>query len=369
MPRIIRGLLIALALALVAGLLLIACKDDKPDGDGETPAADGSPAPAASPDGDGDVELERVTFVAGFKPQANLPFVGAYVADKKGFFAEQGLEVNIQHVTTAGENFRQLAVGDAQFSTGDAATVIERGGDDPPLGIVAIALIGQRGQQGFAVLEDSGIQSPIDWVGKRAGYKGSEPTPDFNSILNAHSIDPGDVETVRVGFEPQVLTEGEVDIFPVFLSNEPDTLRNLGYEVEVFQAADYGAPTLGLTYVTTQDYIQENPQIVTRFLKAVLRGIQYADENRDEAIDIVMEFAPEEDRDHMRFMMDTELEAAQSLVSEQNGIGFMLDEQWRRLHDYLAEFGGIEAPLEDVGAVYNDFFLRQAYDGGELNWP
>ncbi|MEX0800467.1 MAG: ABC transporter substrate-binding protein [Dehalococcoidia bacterium] len=363
MPRITRGLLIAMALALVAGVLLLACEDDKKsDGGGETPAAsDGSPDAGAGGD--------KVTFVAGFKPQANLPFVGAYVADNKGFFAEQNLDVDIRHVTTAGENFRQLAVGEAQFSTGDAATVIERGGDDPPLGIVAIALIGQRGQQGFAVLQDSGIETPSDWEGKRAGYKGSEPTPDFLSILSAHQIDPGDVETVRVGFEPQVLTEGEVDIFPVFLSNEPDTLEQLGYDVTVFDPAEYGSPTLGLTYVTTQDYIEENPDIVTRFLKAVLHGIEYARDNPDEAIDIVLEFAPEEDRDHMRFMMDTELAAADSLVTQQNGIGFMLDEQWRRLHDYLVEFGGIEAPLEDVKSVHNDFFLRQAYDGGVLNWP
>ena len=36
--------------------------------------------------------LKTVTFMAGFKPQANLPFVAAYVAQEKGYFAEQGLD-------------------------------------------------------------------------------------------------------------------------------------------------------------------------------------------------------------------------------------------------------------------------------------
>ncbi len=347
MPRsIIRPLLAAL-LPLLLAVLLAACDNG----------------------GDGPTSADKVTFMAGFKPQANLPFVGAYVAQEKGFFAEQGLEVDIKHVSTPGENFRFLSLGEVQFSTGDAATIIERAGDDPPLGIVAIALIGQRGQQGFAVLADSGIVTPADWAGKRAGYKGTQPTPDFLAILNASGIDSSEVETVRVGFSPQVLTEGEVDIFPLFLSNEPYTLNELGYELTLFEAADFGAPTLGLTYVTTQEYLSENPDIVLRFLKAVLRGIEYARDNRDEAIDIVLRFATQEDPNHMRFMMDTELDASLSDLSNEFGAGWMTGDQWQALHDYLVELGGIPAPLADVSVTYDYRFIQQAYEDGELVWP
>lgn len=352
MSRTTSRLLLA-TLPLLIAVLLAACEDG--GGGGQTPAA----SPAA----------DKVTFMAGFRPQANLPFVGAYVAREKGFFAEQNLEVEIQHVSTPGENFKFLSLGQVQFSTADAATVIERAGDEPPLGIVAIALIGQRGQQGFAVLADSGIDAPGDWAGKRAGYKGTQPTPDFLAILNSRGIDPAQVETVRVGFEPQVLTEGQVDIFPVFLSNEPDTLRKLGYELKLFEAADFGAPTLGLTYVTTQDYLSENPDIVLRFLKAVIRGVEYARDNRDEAIDIVLQYADQADRDHQRFMLDTELAAARSDLSDENGIGWMTGEQWRALHDYLVKFGGIDAPLDDVSVTHNDQFLQRAFTDGELVWP
>lgn len=352
----IRGLVTALALAAVASPLFLACDSG---GDGETPAADGSPGADGS----------RVTFVAGSSPRASLPLVGVYVADAQGFFDEQGLEVDIQHASTTDESLQQLADGEAQFSAADAAQVIESAAGDEPTGIVAIAAIGQRGGQGFAVLDDSGINTPSDWEGRRAGYTGGGPSPDFLYILDRHGIDQGDVETVAVEGDPEELTDGEADVLPVSLSDEPYTLQEMGAEVTVFEATEYGAETLGLTYVTTRAYIQENAPAVTRFLKSVLRGIQYADENRDEALDIAMELAPDEDRERMRFMMETELEAAISGVSEQNGIGFMLDEQWRRLHDYLVEYGGIEAPLDDVTAVHSDFFLRQAYDGGVLNWP
>ena len=358
MPRTTCRLLLAALVTLVTAVLLAAC--DNGGGDGPAPAD----SPAVSP-----TAPDKITFMAGFKPQANLPFVGAYVAQEKGFFAQQNLDVDIQHVSTAGENFKFLSLGEVQFSTADAATVIERAGDDPPLGIVAIALVGQRGQQGFAVLADSGIETPSDWDGKRAGYKGTQPTPDFLAILNAEGVDPARVETVRVGFEPQVLTEGQVDIFPVFLSNEPDTLRKLGYELTLFEAADFGVPTLGLTYVTTQDYLSDNPDVVLRFLKAALHGIEYARDNPDEAIDIVLQYATQEDRDHMRFMMDTELAAAQSDVTHMNGLGWMTGKQWQALHDNLVEFGGIPEPLDDVSVTYDDEPLKQAYKDGDLIWP
>lgn len=359
MPHVRR--LLALILMSAAAFALAACEE------GGAPA-DQSPGPevTAAPR---PITPDEVTFMAGFKPQANLPFVGAYVAQEKGFFAAQNLEVEIRHVAAPGENFVFLASGEVQFTTADAATVLERRAGDPPLPLVAIALIGQRGQQGFAVLADSGIESPKGWEGKRAGYKGSEPTPDYLAILNAEGVDRSTIEEVRVGFEPQVLTEGQVDIFPVFLSNEPDILRGLGFETRLFEAADYGAPTLGLTYVTTEEYARENPDIVRRFLKAVLHGIEYARDNREEAVEIVLKFAPQEDPAHQRFMLDTELAAAESELTADNGLGWITGEQWQALHDFLVQYEALPAPLPDPTAAFNDEFLRQVYRDGALVWP
>ena len=319
---------------------------------------------ACSDDDSSDSGVDSITFMPGFKPQANLPFVGAYVADKEGFFAEEDLEVEIQHVTTPGDNFRFLAAGEVQITTADASALLEHRGSDPPLDLVSIALIGQRGQQGFAVLTDSGIESPADWVGKTAGYKGSQVTPDYLAILGAAGVDRGDVEEVRVGFAPQVLTEGQVDVFPVFASNEPDTLSRLGFDVTVFEAADFGAPTIGLTYVTSQEYIDENPDIVMRFLRAALRGIAFAEDNPSETVDIVLEFADQADPDHQRFMLDTELSMAQGETADANGVGWQTEEQWQRLHDYLVTFGALSGPLDDITDAFDGTFLAEIYAEG-----
>ncbi len=297
---------------------------------------------------------EPLTFMAGYKPQANLPFVGVYVAEEEGFFADEGLEVTIQHSAGGGEHLQLLSAGQVDVTTQDAAVLLKRRAD-PGLPLVSIGLIGQRGQQAFVALADSGIKSPQDWVGRKVGYKGTPP-PDLLALMATAGIDPETVNLINVGFDPRTLTEGLVDIYPVFKSNEPDLIRQWGYELTMWEAAEYGLPTLGLAYVTTSEVIRQNPDHLSRFMRAAIAGIEYARQHPDEAVEIVMKYAGEQaDPAHMRFMLETELADAVSPVTEANGTGWQTADQWQALHDMLVEFGAIEKPIEVEDAFTNRF--------------
>jgi len=362
------SLLTGIRLSLVAALLaataivLTACGEKE-----EKTATPAVTAPEATTSAEATpAEVKKVTFMAGFKPQANLPFVGVYVAQEKGFFKEQGLDVDIQH-SDGSQHVQLLAAGKIQFATGDAAQVLRRRAETG-IPIVAVALIGQTGQQGWVALADSGIDDPTDWVGKTVGFRNTMP-PDFYAILKANGVDPNTVRTVNVGYQPPtLLLEGKVDVYPVFLSNEPDTIRRQGKEVTLFQAADYGVPTLGLTYISNEDFIASDPDTVERFLKAALRGIQYAIDNPEEAVEIVLKYAPQEEAEHQRFMLDTEIGAAYSRVTTENGLGWQTEEQWQALADTLVEFGALEKAV-DVNEAFTSEFVARIYKNGELIWP
>lgn len=311
-----------------------------------------------------DTTLKQVTFMAGFKPQANLPFVAAYVAQEKGYFEEQGLEVDIRHST--GEHLSLLIADKVDFTTADANSVLKRRAD-PGLPIVALALFGQRGQQAFIALEESGIQTPKDWEGKTFGYKVSIP-PDYLAVLEASGADRSKVQEVRVGFDPRILIEKKVDLLAVFKSNEPDIVRKLGFDVVVFDAADYGVPTLGLTYITRENLVETDPDTARGFVKATMKGLQFAFENTEETLDIVLKYAPQEEREHMRFMLLTEKQDAVSALTEKGGLGWMTVDQWQALHDSLVEYGALANPI-DVNLAFTDRFLKEIYSDGELKWP
>ncbi len=310
---------------------------------------------------------KKAVFMAGYKPQANLPFVGVYVAQEKGFFKEQNLSVEILHSAGQGEHLKLLLAGHIQFTTANAESVLKQIADaDAP--ITAVALIGQKSEQAYAVLADSGINSPKGWEGRTVGYK-VYPSPEYLAILNAAGVDRSKIKEVAVGFDPRVLLERKVDVYPLFISNEPYLLRKLGAEIKLFDAAQYGLPTLGLTYIVRRDLIEEDPDLIGRFLKAALRGLYYAFENEAEAVDIVMKYAPREDRDHMAYMLRTEKERALTDLTRSRGLGFMTEGQWRALHDLLVEFKGISRPI-DIQRAFTDRFLNQTYDPqGRLKWP
>ena len=308
---------------------------------------------------------DKMVFMAGFKPQANLPFVAAYVAQEKGYFKEQGLEVEILHASQ-GEHLQLLMSGDVDVTTADATSVLKRR-SDPGLPITAFALFGQRGQQGFVALESSGMRSPADWEGHTFGYKFSQP-PDYLAILDSQGVDRSTIKEVRVGFDPRVLTEGRVDILAIFKSNEPDTIRRLGFEVVVWDPEDFGVPSLGLTYITREEDLTNEAERYERFLKATLKGLQFAMDNREETLDIVLKYAPGEMREHQAFMLETEIRDAVGPVTRELGMGWMNDEQWRALYEQLIEFEALPGPFE-YETAYTDDILRAVYEDGSLRWP
>ena len=273
--------------------------------------------------------------------------------------------MEIRHASS-GEHLQLLMSDDVDFTTADAPSVLKRR-SDPGLPIVAFALFGQRGQQGFLALKDSGIVAPTDWEGRTFGYKVSIP-PDYLAIVESQQVDRGEVQEVRVGFDPRVLTEGQVDILAVFKSNEPDTVRRMGFDVTLWDPADFGVPSLGLTYITREELASADPDKVERFLKATMKALEYAEANRDEAVEIVLKYAPEEDPAHQRYMLDTELADAVSPLTDERGLGQMSAAQWQALYDHLTAHEALPKPF-DFNEAFNSEFLDSIYDGNVLKWP
>lgn len=339
-------LLLLMLAALLGGA---GCSRDSDSND----AAGATPAPP-----------RRVTFQAGFKPQANLPFVAVYVAKENGYFAAEGLDVAVEHSSGQDAHLALLSARKIEFSTTVASTILKNVAK-PGLPLQAIALFGQRGDTVFVALADSPINSPKDFEGKTVGFK-VFPSPEYLGTLKAAGVDRGKVREVNVGFDPRVLTEKRVDVLPVFRSNEPDTLRRLGFALKTWDPADFGVPTLGVTYVVNRDWAKENGETVERFLRATMQAVAWIKGHPEEAVELTLRYAPDEQREHQRYMLDVELAAAQSDLTRANGIGWMTEAQWKALHDSLLEFSAIEKPV-DLQSVFTTEYLSRIYRNGRID--
>jgi len=107
--------------ALTLSALLAACGGGSNDDSTDSPQAQG-------------LVPKKITFMAGFKPQANLPFAGVYVAQEKGFFKELNLDVDIRHAQS-GEHLQLLLAGEVQVATANAAQVLQRHAEGLALGL------------------------------------------------------------------------------------------------------------------------------------------------------------------------------------------------------------------------------------------
>lgn len=307
----------------------------------------------------GDAEdLREVTFMAGFRAQANLPFVAVYVADAEGFFADEGLHVNIQHSSGQDEHLRLLLEGSAHFVTGTAAQAMRRAEEGLPMR--AVALFGQRGDQGYVARADAQITGPADFAGRSVGFKAGVVPAELHALLATAGLTVDDVELVSVGFDPRVFIEGGVDVYPVFLNNEPDTIQRAGVAVSVIDPHDFGVPTLGLTYLAHADTIDDDPELVERFLRATMRAVHWIDEHRDEAIEVTLSYAEGADRDHQRYLLDTDMDAARRADGR---FGLSEREQWESLAELLERWEILSTDV-DPEIVYDQSILSQLYEAG-----
>jgi putative hydroxymethylpyrimidine transport system substrate-binding protein len=357
-----------------AGLILAACAPATP----AAPTAAPTDAPAATTAPTAMPEMQAITFQAGYLAQGNISFVPVYVAKEKGYFAEQGLDVTIDHSSPGGgEQLQRLAAKDIQFTTHTAENFVKAKVTNPELPFVAVAVFGHETDHSLLVLADSGIDEIGDLVGKRVGVKTgeAEQPPWLLGMLTEAGLALDDVELISVGFDPRVVLpdfgEGQVDAVQVFRSNEPDILLKMGYETKLFSPEDFGIHFLGQIYITHPDFIRDDPEMIRKFLRATMHAMEFIQDpaNVEEVTDIVMKYAgADADREHNQFIWQTELEFVTAPSTEGVGVGYASDEEWTAMMDVMTEFGAIEAPVP-IAQVWDPQFIQSIYQDGQLVWP
>jgi len=298
---------------------------------------------------------DQVTVQLAWTHQAQ--FAGFYAADQQGYYTEEGLEVTLLPRPVVGTDTVAVVVdGKADFGVDYGARLVAARSQGRP--VTAIATLYRRYPMVFMTLASSGLTRPHDFPGHtiRTLTPGSSAVA-FRALMTRLGLDPDSVRQVDAGYDLAPFFAGELDIWPGYLINEVLAAREQGYQVNLILPDDYGVHLYGDTLFTTERLIQENPDLVLRFLRATLRGWRWAVENPAEAGPLALEYDPALDAAHQAAMM----EASVPLIhTGEDHIGWMRAEAWQGTHDILLEQGLLAAPV-DVEKVYTIEFLQQIY--------
>ncbi len=227
------------------------------------------------------------------------PYAAVYVADELGYYADEGLEVQIT-AFRGGSAAQQALASDAMdiinyFPPG-AAVAIERGVEQK------VVAVGASRPDGWHMMVKSGsnIVKPEDLDGRRVGITGKNSTTDYYAlwVANQYGIE---IETVPVGGAGMIpaLLSDQVDAISAF---SPLTYRLIisGDGRSLVDYAKDMPPTLPDVWVASQDMIDDHPEQVEGILRAMYRATRYMQENRDYSIDFLREFTGEDDPEVLR---------------------------------------------------------------------
>ncbi|NMA66710.1 MAG: ABC transporter substrate-binding protein [Clostridiaceae bacterium] len=330
--------------AIIIAVSMVACNLSKSDEKNSEKNSTRSPV--------NEEKLKKITFVLDWTPNTN--HTGIYVAQNKGYFKEQGLDVEIIQPADSSSD-TMVASGSAQFGISYQESVTFARSQDVP--VVSIAAVIQHNTSGFASLKEKNILSPKDFEGKTYGGWGSP----IEEATIKYLMDQAGADFSKVN----ILTTGDADFFQISESGQVDfawifegwdgaaaRLRgielnyiDLGKEAPVF---DYYTPVI----ITNESLINENEELVEAFMKAAVKGYKFAIENPEEAADIFVEAVPEIDKE---LAIESQKFLADKYQAEAPYWGMQKEETWKNYCDWLFENEFIEKNIDVTKAFTNKY--------------
>ena len=240
-------------------------------------------------------DLRELDVVLDWYPNALHAFL--YVAMEKGYYADEGLKVNIRFPSNANDAMSLVAAGQADIGLYYQQDVImARVNQEVP--VKSIGAVVQGPLNIVLSLEEKHISSPEDLVGKRIGYAGTELSEALvRSIMAYVGADSGDVTMIDVGFDlMSSMTTGNVDAtIGCLVNHEVPQMEEEGFAVDYFALDSYGVPTYyeGI-FLANDTAIAQDSETLAAFLRASAKGFADMQANPDEALSILLSNQNEE---------------------------------------------------------------------------
>ena len=294
--------------------------------------------------------LQELDVVLDWYPNALHAFL--YVAMEKGYFAEEGLKINIRFPSNANDAISLVAAGQADIGLYYQQDVIQaRANQQVP--VKSIGAVVQGPLNIVLSLQEKNITSAEDLVGKTIGYAGTELSEALvRSIMEYVGADSSDVTMIDVGFDlMSSMTTGSVDAtIGCLVNHEVPQLEEEGFAVNWFDLDDYGVPTYyeGI-FLASDKAIETDAKTLQAFLRACKKGFRDMQADPEEALSILLANQNEE---NFPLSETVERQSMQTLLPlmETDSAEFLSqsDQCWQANMDWMLAQGLIsqEVPLD-----------------------
>lgn len=300
-----------------------------------------------------ETEFRDVTLVLDWLPNTN--HTGFYVADQKGYFQEEGLNVSIIQPTQGGST-ELVAAGQGEFGISYQEQITYARTARDPLPVTAIAAIIQHNTSGFASIAEKNILRPSDFEGKTYGGWGS-PVEEamLELLMTADGGDYAELSITNIGtLDFFDAVSNHVDFTWIYYGWDGVAAELKGFDINFILLQEFGEVLNFYTPVlmTSEKLIEEDPDLIASFLRASSRGYVFAMDHPEEAASILLDAVPELDKD---IVVASQIYLADQYQADAERWGEMKLEIWTNYADWMYREGLLESPLDPNKAFTNQF--------------
>ncbi len=241
-------------------------------------------------------ERTKVTVALDWYPNAN--HAGLYLAQARGYFAAEGLDVELYTPADPTTVLQTVGAGKDTFGISyQTDLLLQRAAGVP---VVSVAALVQHPLVAVMATQAQGITRPKDLVGKTVGYPGIPSQEAFlATMLETDGARLEDVNLVNVGYDlvPAAISGRTAAVMGAYWTHETILAEREGYPVNVLRVEEWGVPDYyELVLTASEETVAERSETVTAFLRAAQRGYTEAAAEQEAALDALAAASPDLDR-------------------------------------------------------------------------
>jgi diguanylate cyclase (GGDEF)-like protein len=276
-------------------------------------------------------------------------FAGYYAAIEKGFYKEEDLNVILHEGKPDKTPVDQVLQGNCLYGEANSELLYERLQGKP---LVALAVIFQHSPSVLLVRKSSGITHPQDLIGKTVMTMKDITDADFFAMFQNEGISLKGINIIQSSYNIDDLATGKVDAFNSYETNEPYYLTEKRIPYTMINPRNYGVDFYSDIIFTTEKEIRDHPERVKNFLKATLKGWEYAldDKNEEEIIALLkLKYHVKKSVPHLRYEART---MKKLILPQLVEIGHMNPGRWKHMADIFLNTGLVKNIDKLEGFIY-----------------
>jgi ABC-type nitrate/sulfonate/bicarbonate transport system substrate-binding protein len=227
--------------------------------------------------------VEKITLGA----ETSLLTAAVWIADEKGFFEEQGIDLEIEEFESGKASFNDMLNGGVEISTVAPTPIMFSSFERDDFSIFA-TFVSSKEDVKVIARKDSGINQVSDLIGKKIGTPAGTTGQFFLSVfLIRRGISYSDIEEVDISPSklPSALNSGEVDAIVIWEPHAFNTKKLLGDNYVQLPSSDIYDESFN--FMVMNNYAKNNPEKLVRFLKSIDEATKFIENNKKESQKIV----------------------------------------------------------------------------------